>query len=216
MDTVLAPASKVGSPGRNAVDRLSLLVVAPQELVQYGIRLMLSREGWTGRCTSARDTAGALAAIEKAPADIALIDVKLDGETAENSCLELRRAAPGMTRLLLTTNDYMPPRTVASMGAAGFICKGWTSAAIAETLVRVGAGQTQCAPRPDRGARHGLSPRQREMMQLVADGATNDQIARLLHLSASTVKQHTSAAYRKLGVRNRAAAIARARELSLL
>lgn len=223
MEAVLAPALEIAgleerTPAAAAPvgPAFSVLVVAPQELVQYGIRLMLSREGWSGRCFSARDTAGALGAIEKTPVDIALIDVKLDGETTENACLELRKAAPRTARLLLTTNAFVPPRTVAGMGADGFVCKGWTSPLIAETLTRVGRGEPQRAPRPDRDSGPGLSPRQREMMQLLADGATNEQIARLLHLSASTVKQHTSAAYRKLGVRNRAAAISRAREFSLL
>jgi len=223
METVLAPALEVESAGDTraaaaasevGAPAFSVLVVAPHELVQYGIRLMLSRECWPGAYASAAGIEAALGTLARNPADIALIDVKLDDETAEQACFELRKAAPRMRRLLLTTSDFIPPRTVASTGADGFVCKGWSSREIADTLQAVGMGRPQVAPRPITDA--GLSPRQLEMMQLLADGATNDQIARLLHLSASTVKQHTSAAYRKLGVRNRAAAISRARQLSLI
>jgi ATP/maltotriose-dependent transcriptional regulator MalT len=61
-----------------------------------------------------------------------------------------------------------------------------------------------------------LSTRQREVLELLAAGDTNGEIAHKLFLSAHTVKQHTCAIYRKLQVRNRAEAISRAQGLGLL
>jgi DNA-binding NarL/FixJ family response regulator len=62
----------------------------------------------------------------------------------------------------------------------------------------------------------GLSPREQEVLELVATGATNREIAERLHLSPHTVKEHTSALYRKLQARNRADAVLRAQRLGIL
>jgi two-component system response regulator DesR len=61
-----------------------------------------------------------------------------------------------------------------------------------------------------------LTAREREVLVHVAGGATNREIAEELHLSPHTVKEHTSALYRKLDVRNRAEAVQRAQRLGLL
>jgi two-component system response regulator DesR len=61
-----------------------------------------------------------------------------------------------------------------------------------------------------------LSPRELDVLQQVSSGLSNPEVANLLNLSRHTVKQHTSAVYRKLGVRNRAQAASRAQELGLL
>lgn len=62
----------------------------------------------------------------------------------------------------------------------------------------------------------GLSDREMEVLQLIATGATNREIAAELNLSPHTVKEHTSTVYRKLEVRNRAEAVQRAQRLGLL
>jgi two-component system response regulator DesR len=61
-----------------------------------------------------------------------------------------------------------------------------------------------------------LSEREREVLELVATGATNSEIGRRLFLSRHTVKEHTSALYRKLEVRNRAEAVQRAQRMGLI
>ena len=60
-----------------------------------------------------------------------------------------------------------------------------------------------------------LSQREREVLDLIAGGSTNREIAAALHLSPHTIKEHTSALYRKLGARNRAEAVQRAQRLGL-
>ena len=62
----------------------------------------------------------------------------------------------------------------------------------------------------------GLSDREREVLGLMADGKTNPEIGDVLHLSRHTVKEHSSALYRKLGVRNRTEAVQRAQRLGLV
>ena len=70
-------------------------------------------------------------------------------------------------------------------------------------------------PRSPREPSAPLSPREREVLTLMAAGSTNREIAAQLHLSPHTVKEHTSALYRKLDVRNRAEAVRRAERLGL-
>ena len=68
----------------------------------------------------------------------------------------------------------------------------------------------------DRQGALGLSDRERSVLELMASGSTNPEIAATLHLSKHTVKEHTSAVYRKLGVRNRTEAVQRGQRLGLL
>jgi two-component system response regulator DesR len=79
----------------------------------------------------------------------------------------------------------------------------------------VGLGKTVFPPQPDRPAFE-LSSREREVLDLMASGATNREIAGSLFLSPNTVKEHTSGLYRKLDARNRTEAVRRAQRLGLL
>lgn len=74
----------------------------------------------------------------------------------------------------------------------------------------------QVIPEPDQGVPGGLSARQREILSWIACGETNAEIAERLYLSHHTVKQHTSALYRKLNVRNRTHAVEAARRLGII
>jgi ATP/maltotriose-dependent transcriptional regulator MalT len=78
----------------------------------------------------------------------------------------------------------------------------------------VGRGMTVFA-RQAEGPATPLSSREREVLELIGQGATNREIAERLFLSPHTVKDHTTALYRKLGVRNRAEAARRAEQLGL-
>jgi DNA-binding NarL/FixJ family response regulator len=99
-------------------------------------------------------------------------------------------------------------------GASGFISKDWGAEDVAEAVQVVAAGgtvfRTEAGEPPA-----GLTAREREILALIATGATNTEIAARLFLSPHTVKEHTSALYRKLGVRNRAEAVQRGQRIGL-
>jgi two-component system response regulator DesR len=79
----------------------------------------------------------------------------------------------------------------------------------------VGRGRTRFPPKASQPAPP-LTEREREVLDLIAAGSTNREIAQRLYLSPHTVKEHTSAVYRKLGARNRADAVQRAQRVGLL
>jgi DNA-binding NarL/FixJ family response regulator len=94
------------------------------------------------------------------------------------------------------------------------VSKDWPAHDVAMAVRMVGKGMTVFSPRAEQPSQP-LSDREREVLTHMASGATNKEIAERLFLSPHTVKEHTSALYRKLGVRNRAEAVQRAERLGL-
>ena len=107
------------------------------------------------------------------------------------------------------------PNAARAAGAAGFISKDWPAADIAGAVRMVGLGMTVFKPH-ESPTGPPLTEREREVLDLVAGGATNREIAERLFLSPHTIKEHTSSLYRKLGVRNRAEATQKAQRLGLI
>jgi DNA-binding NarL/FixJ family response regulator len=196
-------------------DRLRVLVVDDHDVVHWGFRLMLSQQPWVERCLSAHAGPEALALVKRYRPHVALVDLFIGEESGADVCRQLIAAEPA-TRVLLFSGagDISAPAARAA-GASGFAYKDWPAARIAAAVRAVGQGRSvfeRHAP-PDA---LGLSGRERDVLELMASGATNPEIAERLHLSKHTVKEHTSAVYRKLGVRNRTEAVRRGQRLGLL
>ena len=117
--------------------------------------------------------------------------------------------------LLISGAGRISPAVARAAGASGFVSKDWGAADVVRAVRMVALGQEVFAPAPD-GAEVALSPREREVVAHISQGSTNAEIARALFLSPHTVKEHTSAIYRKLGVRNRAEAVKAAQRLGLI
>ena len=106
------------------------------------------------------------------------------------------------------------PQAAKAAGASGFVSKDWSADEVAMAVRMGGRGMTVCG-RQEEAPATPLSDREREVLTLIASGATNREIAERLYLSPHTVKEHASALYRKLGVKNRAEATRRAERLGL-
>jgi two-component system response regulator DesR len=100
-------------------------------------------------------------------------------------------------------------------GAVASLSKQMPRQAIASALRKVAEG-ARIFPKDTGNPAVRLSPRELDILQHLAEGLSNPEVAATLCLSRHTVKQHTSSVYRKLGVRNRAQAASRAQELGLL
>jgi DNA-binding NarL/FixJ family response regulator len=200
--------------GLNGGSKLGVLVVDDHAVVQWGFRLLLGRQPWIGRCDAATtlDEAVELARLRKP--DVALVDLFLGERSGADLCESLRDVSPKTRVLLISGAGWISPETAKAAGAAGFIPKDWSAEEVANAVRMVGRGMTVFA-RQAEGPATPLSTREREVLELIGQGATNREIAQRLFLSPHTVKDHTTALYRKLGVRNRAEAAKRAEQLGL-
>jgi two-component system response regulator DesR len=146
---------------------------------------------------------------------VALVDLFLGEESGAEICEQIRAAEPRTRVLLFSGAGEISPQAARAAGASGFAYKDWPARRIASAVRLVGLGKTMFE-RHDRPEMMGLSDRERSVLELMASGSTNPEIAEALHLSKHTVKEHTSAVYRKLGVRNRTEAVQRAQRLGLV
>lgn len=195
--------------------RLRVLVVDDHDVVHWGFRLMLGEQPWVERCLSARTGEEALELARRYDPHVALVDLFIGEESGAEVCERLREESPITRVLLISGAGRIAPHAARAAGASGFISKDWGAVDVARAVRMVGLGMTVFEPQSERPASE-LSEREREVLDLVAEGATNREIAGRLFLSPHTVKEHTSAVYRKLGVRNRAEAVQRAQRLGLL
>jgi two-component system nitrate/nitrite response regulator NarL len=170
----------------------------------------------------------ALPEIRRLAPDVAVLDVRMPGLTGTEvlNAIARERIATRVVFLSAHVDSDLVYRAVA-LGAAAFLSKEADRAAIFDAVAAVARGATVLSPEVQSGLaaqiqlrgterRPMLSPREQEVLRLVAEGGSAPQIARRLHLSPSTVKTHLQSLYEKLGVSDRAAAVAVAMRSGLL
>ena len=136
-------------------------------------------------------------------------------ESGAEVCERVRVESPATRVLLISGAGRISPSAARAAGASGFVPKEWPAREIAEAVRLVGRGMTVFRDVQEEPATR-LSEREREVLEAIASGATNREIAGTLYLSPHTIKEHTSSLYRKLGVRNRAEAVQKAQRLGLI
>jgi DNA-binding NarL/FixJ family response regulator len=193
---------------------LTVLVVDDHAVVQWGFKLLLGRQPWVERCELASAPEEAIELAERLGPDVALIDLFLGERSGAELCEAVRERSPRTRVLLISGVGWISAEAAKAAGASGFVSKDWSADEVAQAVRMVGRGMHVFA-RQAEGPAAPLSAREREVLELVSGGATNREIAERLFLSPHTVKDHTSALYRKLGVRNRAEAARRASQLGL-
>ncbi len=169
----------------------------------------------------ASDGRKALEAIAERKPDIALIDIRMPGLDGLEVLSAIRRDTTETQVLLLSAHldSDLAYRAVAA-GARGYLSKQAARQEICDGIVAVAGGGTAFAQEVQTGlaselhererAQRGpvLTSREREVLKLVAAGHSAPEVAQRIHLSPATVKSHLQAIYDKLGVADRAAAVA--------
>jgi DNA-binding NarL/FixJ family response regulator len=202
-------------PAADEQRRLRVLLVDGQDLIHWGFKMLLSSESWVERFVAAHNSTQALELARRYEPHVAVVDLHLTGESGAELCEQIRSASPSTRVLLMSAVDRVSAHSARAVGAAGFVPKGWGARDIAGAARMVGLGMTVFAPESEQPPNL-LTGREREVLEMIAVGATNREIADRLFLSPHTVKDHTSALYRKMKARNRAEAILRAQRLGLL
>ena len=194
---------------------LRVLVVDDHDVVHWGFRLLLTQQPWVERCVSARTGAEALELAQRFEPHVAVVDLFVGDESGTEICSAIRSGCPRTRVLLISGSGRISATAARAAGAAGFVSKDLAGADVARAIRSIGTGVDVFAP-TESGPASRLSPREREVLDLIATGATNREIGATLHLSPYTVKEHASSVYRKLDVRNRAEAVREAQRLGLL
>ena len=213
------PQKVGGAPPRKRATlphpRLRVLVVDEQEIVHFGFRSLLTDQDWVECYLAARSADEAVELTRRHTPHVAVVDVVLGDETGPDLCRRLREVCPRTRVLLMTRGGGITAQSARAAGAFGSVPKDWDAHDLVSAARMVALGMTVFAP--DR-AHTGplLSERERQVLELIAEGATNREIADSLYLSPHTVKDHTSTLYRKVKAKNRADAIQRAQRLGLL
>ncbi|WP_194238356.1 response regulator transcription factor [Streptomyces spongiae] len=193
-----------------------VLVVDDQELVQAGLRALLSRESWVAACYSAGSVDIAWEAALRWHPQIVVVSMSIAGRSGLEVCHRFRERMPHVRVMLMSGDGRVSASLAATHGAVGFLPKRLPAAAIVGAVRRVAEGgrafphESECQPAVQ------LSRREMDVLQHLVSGLSNPEVAAQLNLSRHTVKQHTSVVYRKLGVRNRAQAASRAQELGFV
>jgi len=195
--------------------KLRVLVVDDHDVVHWGFRVLLGEQSWVERCLAARTGEEALELVRKLRPHVALVDLFLAGESGADVCKSIREASPSTRVLLISGAGRMSPAAARAAGASGFVSKDLEARDLAAAVRMVGLGMTMFARKAEQ-PQPLLSGREREVLDLIAAGSTNREIAEQLYLSPHTIKEHTSALYRKLGARNRAEAVQLAQRIGLL
>jgi DNA-binding NarL/FixJ family response regulator len=197
---------------------LTVLIVEDDAMVRDWIRLSL--EGSEFRVVGVAHTAAEVPdLIERRRPSLLLVDYRLPDGMGTELVRELRQSGLATPALLMTANEQAGFNEAArDAGAQGTALKSGRVQELLETLRAVARGESAFDARhPQRApGRAALSPREREVLQLVASGSTNKEIAAALSIGGETVKTMLARIYAKLGVRRRAEAVAEAHNRGLI
>jgi DNA-binding NarL/FixJ family response regulator len=195
---------------------MKILVADDHGIVRAGIRLLLERQNDLQVVAEASD---GVEAVEQALAvrpDLCILDVGMPRLTGLQAAREIRSHLPNARVLMLSMHDdehYLFEALKA--GASGYVLKREADQDLVGAVRAVGSGEaflTNAAERSiirewmDEGANGPaipLTPREEEVVKLIAEAYTNTQIAEILHLSEKTVESHRANVLRKLGMRDR-------------
>jgi DNA-binding NarL/FixJ family response regulator len=204
---------------------IRLLIVDDHPVVRDGLRALFADDPDFHVVGEAANGTEAIARVEHVGADVILMDLRMPEMSGVEAITRLHRTAPAVRVLVLTTYDTDSDVLAAiEAGATGYLLKDAPREELIRAVRAAFAGEAVLSPAVARRLMgqigkpppEALSQRELEVLALIADGATNRQAAAKLFISEATVKTHLLHVYEKLGVRDRAAAVAEAYRRRLL
>ena len=201
----------------------SVFIVDDHYMVIEGIRSLLQNEKgieWIGHAMNA---ASCLAFLKKQQPDIILMDINLPDKNGIDLCKEVKEKYPSVFIIGLSTfNQQSFIQKMMDNGASGYVLKNATQEEITEAIGIVIKGKTYLSEeashtlRKDEAANIVLTRREKEVLELIADGMTNAAIAQKLFISVTTVDTHRKNLLAKLEAKNTASLVRIATQMQLI
>lgn len=220
-----------------AAGMIRVLLADDQALIRMGFRMVLDAEADIEVVGEAADGAAAITQAKALNPDLVLMDIRMPGVNGIEATAEITRTLD--TKVLILTTFDLDEYAFGGLraGASGFLLKDTRPAELIEAIRTVASGEAVVSPRitrrmlemfagqlPSGATASGqvdpriasLTPRETEILRLVARGMSNAEIAAELVVSATTVKTHVGSVLAKLGVRDRVQAVVVAYETGLV
>ncbi|ATZ23607.1 response regulator [Streptomyces lavendulae] len=198
---------------------IRLLLADDHPVVRAGLRAVLDTEPDFAVVAEAATAERAVELAASEPVDVVLMDLQFGAGMHGSAATAAITARPGGPRVLVLTTYDTDADILAAVeaGASGYLLKDAPPEELAAAVRTAAAGQSALAPAVAlrlmdrmRTPAEALTKRELEVLQLVADGLSNQQISKKLFLSQATVKSHLVHIYAKLGVDSRTSAVAAA------
>jgi DNA-binding NarL/FixJ family response regulator len=217
--------------------QLRLVVVDDQDVVRAGFAALLDTQGDFTVVGTAADGAAAIRVCGDTGPDIVLMDVRMPVMDGIEATREItgRSASAGKPRIIMLTTFDLDEHVYDALnaGASGFLLKDMPAERLFDAVRIIASGEALLAPtvtrrligefarlRPqqakDESRLATLTPRELDVLRLIADGSSNSEIAKQFSVSGETVKTHVGRIFAKLGVRDRAQAVVAAYESGLV
>jgi DNA-binding NarL/FixJ family response regulator len=195
---------------------LHILVADDHGIVRSGLRMLIDRQEGMCVVAEAEDGVAAVEAAQRERPDVAVLDVAMPRMTGIQAAREIKAHCPDTSVLLLSMHDeerYLFDAMKA--GASGYVLKRAADEDLIEAVRSVAAGRpflseiTQTAlvkewiDQGEQAPRERLTPRELDVVKLIAEAYTNKQIAEILKVSEKTVESHRANVLAKLGMRDR-------------
>lgn len=203
--------------------KASIFIVDDHYMVIEGIHSLLLQEKdleWMGHATNAESC---LSFLKRQKPDIILMDVSLPDKSGTELCKEVKQLYPSVLVLGLSTfNQQAIIQNMMDNGASGYVLKNATKEELLEAINEVLKGkkyfsfEAAAALRETREKNPLITRREKEVLQLIAEGLTNVEISEKLFISTPTVNTHRKSLLEKFGVKNTATLIGKAIKSGLL
>lgn len=192
-----------------------VFLVDDHEIVRRGVAELIDSQDDLEVVGEAGTVSDALARVAATLPDVAVLDVRLPDGSGIDLCREIRSAHPSVACLMLTAYDDDEANLSAVLaGAAGYVIKDIRGQNLVESIRQVASGKSlvdrsvsrrvvATIVAPSAGPAAVLTTREREVLELIADGLTNRQIGEILDLAEKTVKNYVSGLLRALGMERR-------------
>ena len=201
---------------------IRILLADDHLVVRMGLSALLSAQPGLEVVGEASDGDSAVRLAKKLRPSVVIMDVRMPNKDGVTATREIRQDLPETNVLVLTTyGDSQEVARALDSGAVGALIKDCSKACLVSAIRAAAAGRRTISPEIEsslatKPSLPQLSPRHREILQLVARGLNNGDIAKMLGISRNCVKVHLSTAYARLGASARAEAVTMALDAGLI